>query len=84
MVRFGRRPRPVDFQELRRQAAGQGWPRTARVMRVSTSTLRRQACQKSSSDLRHPDVRMVEDFRRAEGVPQHEGFYGFSRFFKKI
>jgi len=56
-VRFGRRPRLVDLEELhRRREAGQGWRRIARAMKVPTSTLRRKwrECQKSPSDLRHP------------------------------
>jgi DNA invertase Pin-like site-specific DNA recombinase len=49
-VRFGRRPRVVDIEELcRRREAGQGWRRIARAMKTPTSTLRRKwkECQKS-------------------------------------
>jgi DNA invertase Pin-like site-specific DNA recombinase len=55
-VRFGRRPRPIDLDELRRRReAGQGWRRIARAMKTPTSTLRRkfQGCQKST-ELRQP------------------------------
>jgi DNA invertase Pin-like site-specific DNA recombinase len=50
-VRFGRRPRVVDIEELRRRReAGQGWRRIARAMKTPTSTLRRKwkECQKSA------------------------------------
>ncbi len=69
-VKFGRKPRLVDLDDLRRRReAGQGWRRIARAMKAPTSTLRRkwQACQKSSSDLRHPDRHLAGDFTRAEG-----------------
>jgi DNA invertase Pin-like site-specific DNA recombinase len=53
-VRFGRKPRLVDLEELcRRREAGQGWRRIARAMKVPMATLRRrwQACQKSPDEL---------------------------------
>lgn len=62
-VRFGRRARQVDVEELcRRREAGQGWRRIARAMK----TLRRkfQECQKSPADLRHAP---------AQSVPLSEG-----------
>ncbi len=49
-VRFGRKPRLVDLEELRRRRTqGQGWRRIARAMKAPTSTLRRKfrQCQKS-------------------------------------
>jgi len=54
-VRFGRKPRLVDVEELRRRReAGQGWRRIARAMKVPTSTLRRkwEECQKSPGESR--------------------------------
>jgi len=50
-VKFGRRPRQLDVDELcRRREAGQGWRRIARAMKAPTSTLRRKwkECQKST------------------------------------
>jgi len=61
-VRFGRRPRMVDVEDLcRRRAMGQGWRRIARALKVPTSTLRRKwnECQKSLADLRHPTMGLV-------------------------
>jgi DNA invertase Pin-like site-specific DNA recombinase len=69
-VKFGRKPRVVDLDELRRRReAGQGWRRIARAMKAPTSTLRRKwrACQKSPSDLRHPEMRLAGNFTRPEG-----------------
>ena len=66
-VRFGRRARQVDVEELcRRREAGQGWRRIARAMKTPTSTLRRkfQECQKSPADLGHAP---------AQSVPPSEG-----------
>lgn len=54
-VRFGRKPRLVDLEELRRRRTqGQGWRRIARAMKAPTSTLRRRwkECQKSPGELR--------------------------------
>ncbi|PYO55335.1 MAG: resolvase [Candidatus Rokuibacteriota bacterium] len=53
-VHLGRKPRPVDAEEIRRRrAAGQGWRRIARAMKTPTSTLRRkvQACQTTTPAL---------------------------------
>ncbi len=61
-VRFGRRPRLVDMEELRRRReAGQGWRRIARAMKAPTSTLRRKwkECQKSPAALRHREARLA-------------------------
>ncbi len=69
-VKFGRKARLVDVEELcRRRGAGQGWRRIARAMKAPTSTLRRkwEECQKSPSELRHPEMRLAGDFKRAEG-----------------
>ncbi len=55
-VRFGRKPRVMDLEELRRRReAGQGWRRIARAMKAPTSTLRSkwEECQKSPEELRH-------------------------------
>ncbi len=54
-VRFGRKPRLVDLEELRRRRSqGQGWRRIAKAMKTPTSTLRRrfQQCQKSPGESR--------------------------------
>ena len=70
-VRFGRKPRVVDLEELRRRrAAGQGWRRIARAMKAPTSTLRRywKECQKSPSELRHPEMRLARVSEGAEGI----------------
>jgi DNA invertase Pin-like site-specific DNA recombinase len=41
---IGRRPRPVDVEEVRRRrAAGQGWRRIAQALKVPSTTLRRKA-----------------------------------------
>ena len=41
---IGRRPRLVDVEEVRRRrAAGQGWRRIARALKVPMTTLRRKA-----------------------------------------
>ncbi len=69
-VHLGRRPRVVDLEELQaRRAAGQGWRRIAKAMKTPTRTLRRKwkECQKSPSELRHPEMRLAGDFKRAEG-----------------
>ena len=69
-VRFGRKPRVVDLDELRRRrAAGQGWRRIAWAMKTPTSTLRRkwQECQKSPQELRHPEMRLAGGSEGAEG-----------------
>jgi len=68
-VRFGRRPRLVDLEELRRREAGQGWRRIARAMKAPTSTLRRKwkECQKSPQDLRHPEMGVAGVSREDEG-----------------
>ena len=69
-VKFGRRPRLVDVEDLcRRRAMGQGWRRIARAMKVPTSTLRRkfQACQKSRADLRHATGHLARVSKGPEG-----------------
>ncbi len=69
-VRFGRKPRVVDLDELRRRReAGQGWRRIARAMKAPTSTLRRRwkECQKSPQELRHPETRLAGVSEGAEG-----------------
>ena len=69
-VRFGRRPRLVDIEELRRRReAGQGWRRIARAMKAPTSTLRRkwQECQKSPAALRQREPRLAGVSEGAEG-----------------
>ncbi len=70
-VRFGRKPRVVDLEELRRRrAAGQGWRRMAKAMRVPISTLRRRwkECQKSPGELRHGMTRLAGHSEISEGV----------------
>ncbi len=69
-VRFGRRPRLVDLKELgRRRAAGQGWRRIARAMKIPVSTLRSRwkACEKSPSELTHRPSRLARGFEGSEG-----------------
>ncbi len=69
-VRFGRKPRVVDLDELRRRREeGQGWRRIARAMKAPTSTLRRRwkECQKSPQELRHPETRLAGVSEGAEG-----------------
>ena len=69
-MRFGRKPRVVDLEELRRRrAAGQGWRRIARAMKAPTSTLRRywKQCQKSPCELLQPLARPTRDSEGAEG-----------------
>ncbi len=69
-VRFGRKPRVVDLDELRRRRAqGQGWRRIARAMRTPMSTLRRkfQECQKSPGELRQPGAPLARHSGEAEG-----------------
>ncbi len=69
-VRFGRRPRLVDLKELgRRRAAGQGWRRIARAMKIPVSTLRSRwkACEKSPSELTHRPSRLAQGFEGSEG-----------------
>ena len=42
-VHIGRRLRPVDVEEIRRRrAAGQGWRRIARALKVPMTTMRRK------------------------------------------
>ncbi len=55
-VRLGRKPWLVDVVELqRRRAAGQGWRRIARALKVPVSTLREhwKPCGKPPSELTH-------------------------------
>ncbi len=69
-VKFGRKPRLVDLDDLRRRReAGQGWRRIARAMKTPASTLRRKfgECQKSPSGLRHPAARVAGVSELAEG-----------------
>ncbi len=69
-VRFGRKPRVVDLEELRRRRdAGQGWRRIARAMKAPTSTLRRkwEECQKSPGELRHGGSRLVGTSEVSDG-----------------
>ncbi len=69
-VRFGRKPRVVDLEDLgRRREAGQGWRRIARAMKAPTSTLRRKwkECQKSHAALRHGKPRLGGTSEGAEG-----------------
>ncbi len=69
-IRFGRRPRVVDLEELRRRReAGQGWRKIARAMKAPSSTLRRkwEECQKSDAALRHPEPRLARVSEGPEG-----------------
>jgi DNA invertase Pin-like site-specific DNA recombinase len=69
-VRFGRKPRVVDLEELRRRReAGQGWRKIARAMKAPTSTLRRkfQGGQKSPTELRRASERLAGVSEGAEG-----------------
>ncbi len=69
-VRFGRKPRLVDLEELRRRRTqGQGWRRIARAMKAPTSTLRRRwkECQKSPGALRQGIEQLAGDFEGSEG-----------------
>ncbi len=69
-VRFGRRPRLVDLEELRRRRAqGQGWRQIARAMKAPVRTLRRRFKEwhKSPGELRHRVPRLAGDFNGSEG-----------------
>ncbi len=69
-VRFGRKPRLVDLEDLRRRReAGQGWRRIARAMKAPTSTLRRRwkECQKSPAGLRQRQPQLAGVSEGAEG-----------------
>jgi len=69
-VRFGRKTRVVELEELhRRRQAGQGWRRIARAMKAPMTTLRRywKECQKSPAELRHATVRLARSSEGAEG-----------------
>ncbi len=69
-VRFGRKPRVVDLEELRRRReAGWGWRRIARAMKAPTSTLRRkwEECQKSPAAMTHAHARLAGVSEGTEG-----------------
>lgn len=69
-VKFGRKLRLVDLEDLRRRRAqGQGWRRIARAMKAPASTLRRKwgECQKSPTALRHGEPRLAGVSEGAEG-----------------
>ena len=69
-VKFGRKARLVDVEELRRRReAGQGWRRIARAMKAPTSTLRRkwEECQKSPCELLQPPGQLAGSSAEGEG-----------------
>lgn len=69
-ARFGRKPRVVDLEDLRRRRAmGQGWRRIARAMKPPTSTLRCKwkKCQKSPQEFLRPSERLAGSSEGAEG-----------------
>ncbi len=69
---FGRPPRVVDLEDLRRRREmGQGWRKIARGMRTPTSTLRRRwkESQKSSGELLPPTEQLAGTFAGPEGRP---------------
>ncbi|MBI2162235.1 MAG: recombinase family protein [Candidatus Rokubacteria bacterium] len=52
-VHIGRKPRAVDVEEVRRRnAAGQGWRRIARALKIPMTTLRRKVTSAKSPLLR--------------------------------
>lgn len=69
-VHIGRKPRAVDVEEVcRRRAAGQGWRRIAKALKIPMTTLRRKVeqCQKSPTAMMHAGPRLTRVREEAEG-----------------
>lgn len=69
-VHIGRKPRAVDVDDVRRRrAAGQGWRRIARALKVPMTTLRRKVeqCQKSPTEIMHASPHVARTHEGVEG-----------------
>jgi DNA invertase Pin-like site-specific DNA recombinase len=69
-VKLGRKPRPVDLEELRRRrAAGQGWRRIARALKTPRSTFGAsfRRAKTPLGELRHASALLTRVSGRAEG-----------------
>lgn len=72
-VRFGRPPRAIDLEDIRRRrAAGQSWRRIAKAVKAPVGTIRARfrACGKSLPGLLHASPHQLRESGTAEGVPK--------------